>query len=951
MSREFGKRDKKVVKMSKDGLVEQNLATGEQERISQRGQDFNIRDGQAEPTGRTSGSGGRHEPTKPTRQADYRPTPDAPASGHPHVSEDFSSRSSDDRPRTSQEPPSTASTQKRSITEPSRYAQESSEHPAQSFSSDSAVPQNAPKQANTDTAQHNERAPTSEHRERLRVREGADSSAPSSTPKPKQRGTKYAQHFSQEAAQPDSQADTPAHQSPLSPAQMNVPSASDPAKPSRLQFGKEETTPGSDPSPDKKLNRARYKAESVNEKLEQAKEKLPQKRVLQKKRVYDEQKGKAKTKFQFEKQPLQRGEAKFKPPAIVRKPAAAVKSASGAAGRTVHGKLHQKIYQVEDENVGIKAAHRAEMLGEKGLRMSGRAVGKTYRFVKDAPYRTVAKLEKQAVKANVKFSYRKALAENPQLRSNVVSRFMQKQKIKRTYAKAAREAKKAGGKAAKKTGSVIGRAAKAVAGFVKRHPMVAGIVALIMLLLFFITTMLGSCSNMASGIMASVVTSSYVAEDADIDNAELAYSEWETDLLMEAQNAESSHPGYDEYKYEIDDVSHDPFELMAYLTAMYQDFQFADVQAALRQIFEEQYNLTFEPEVEIRTRTVTKYRSVYDDDGTYLGEEEYEDEEEYEWHILNVKLTSRSFSDVVAHKMNADQSEMFEVYMQTKGNRQYLINPFAFNWLPYVSDYYGWRVHPITGEKDYHKGIDIAVPAGTEILAGHDGVVTQAANAGGYGLVVTIENDKGLVSKYAHCSELLVSVGQEVKKGDVIAKVGSTGDSTGPHLHLEIIKNGQYLNPIFFGETGDDGSGRIPPGSPGGVDIPDYPGEPITDGDYAALIAEAEKHIGKPYVFGAKGPDKFDCSGFVSWALTHSGVKSISTNAQGLYNACTPVSAANVKPGDLIFFQGTYSTSNTVTHVGIYVGNGMMLHAGKPVQYTSINTNYWNKHFYAYGRY
>ncbi|MDL2218341.1 peptidoglycan DD-metalloendopeptidase family protein, partial [Christensenellaceae bacterium OttesenSCG-928-M15] len=260
--------------------------------------------------------------------------------------------------------------------------------------------------------------------------------------------------------------------------------------------------------------------------------------------------------------------------------------------------------------------------------------------------------------------------------------------------------------------------------------------------------------------------------------------------------------------------------------------------------------------------------------------------------------------------------------MRVKGNRQYSGSPFSFNWLPYVSDGYGYRVHPIHGGKDYHKAVDIAVGQGTEILAGHDGTVISAGDNGGYGLVVVLEGEDGLVTKYAHCSQLLVSSGQTVKMGDVIAKVGSTGDSTGPHLHFEVIKNEQYLNPLYFAITNDNGSSYIPPGSPGGVDIPDYPGAPMGNGSYAALMEEAQKHLGKPYVFGAKGPNSFDCSGFVCWSLSKSGVYQIATNAQGLYNACTPVSRANAQPGDLIFFTGTYNAGRPVTHVGIYIGNG-----------------------------
>lgn len=939
MSREFHGREKKVQKMTKDGLVEKNLSTGEEQRISMRGQDFDLKKEQPDAGGR----GGDHsEPAgrQHRQQAPPDREPDTSRTSSVTSEESRFSSSADDFRSTEQQ-----NTPHRQ----SRRAQDFSERPAHSMPEDgsqtipdvaapleTARASDAPPSAAADGG----RLPVSDTRAsrapdrpgRLRTEQSADSSAPSSSPK--QRGTKYSQRFAQEAAGTASEGDGTQVAEPA-----NAPTTASPAKSSRLQFDKNELPPGADAPADKKLRSAQHKADATGEKLERAREKLPTKKQIKVQRVYDEQKKKAKTKFQFEDAPRAPGEKLFKPPAIVSKPAAAVKGAAGAAALSARGKFHQKIHQVEDENVGVKAGHRAEMAGEAGLRMGKRAVGKTYRFVRDKPYRTVAKLEKEAMKANVKLSYRKALAENPQLKSNVISRFMQKRKIQRQYAKALRDAKKAG-ETAKKTGTVIGRAAKAVAGFVRRHPLGVGIVALILLLVFFLMSALGSCSNMASGVMSGVVTSSYVAEDADIDNAELAYTEWETDLQMRVNSAESDYPNYDEYRYNVDDISHDPFELIAYLTAVYQDFTYAEVQAVLQQIFEEQYQLTFTPEVEIRYRTET-----HTDPETG---EDYDVEVPYEWHILNITLTARSFSEVVSSRMSTDQAEMFEVYMQTKGNRQYLINPFGFNWLPYVSSYYGWRVHPISGEKDYHKGIDIAVAQGTEILAGHDGVVTQAGDAGGYGLVVVIEGDKGLVSKYAHCSELLVSAGQEVKKGDVIAKVGSTGNSTGPHLHLEILKNGQYLNPIFFGETGDDGSGRIPPGSPGGVEFPDYPGAPMGDGSYAALMEEAQKHLGKPYVFGAKGPDKFDCSGFVSWSLTHSGVKSIQTNAQGLYNACTPV--ADPQPGDLIFFHSTYSTSNTVTHVGIYIGNGQMIHAGKPVQYASIDTRYWREHFYAFGR-
>lgn len=296
-------------------------------------------------------------------------------------------------------------------------------------------------------------------------------------------------------------------------------------------------------------------------------------------------------------------------------------------------------------------------------------------------------------------------------------------------------------------------------------------------------------------------------------------------------------------------------------------------------------------------------------------------------------------------ELDAEEREMYNLYMQTKGNRQYIASPFDFDWIPLVTSYYGWRVHPVSGEKNYHKGIDIAVPTGTDILSGHDGTVTQAAfDADGYGWYIVVEGKDGLVSKYAHCDTLLAGIGQQVKKGEPIAKSGNTGTSTGPHLHLEVLKYGSYLNPLFFAESPDGGGVSEPV-------IPEDAGEPLGDGSFTALLYEAEKHLGKPYVFGASGPDTFDCSGFVCYVLNRSGTASVGrTSAQGLYNLCTPVSRDDAEPGDLIFFTGTYSTPSACSHVGIYVGGGTMIHAGKPVQYASINTRYWQEHFYAFAR-
>jgi cell wall-associated NlpC family hydrolase len=479
------------------------------------------------------------------------------------------------------------------------------------------------------------------------------------------------------------------------------------------------------------------------------------------------------------------------------------------------------------------------------------------------------------------------------------------------------------------------------------HPALMAALAVLLLLVFIIISAFSSCSNMGISGVGSVIASSYLAEDEAIDDAELVYTEWETDIQIRARSAASTHPGYDEYRYSIGDVSHDPFELMAYLTAVYQDFTQTEADAGLRDIFSRQYSLTYVPETEVRQRTETRV-----DPNTG---EVTQVTVSYEWHILNVRLAANSFTDIVYSQMDAEQRQIFDVLMVSKGNRQYVENVLGFNWLPYVSEYYGYRLNPQTGAKEYSNGIDIAAPSGTNILAGHDGTVISAGDSGGYGLTVMIKGKTPsggeLITRYSHCSQLLVTAGQSVAKGDVIAKVGSTGSGAGPRLYLEVIADGLHLNPLYFADTGDDGSSYTPPGSPGGPDIPAYPGAPMTDERFAAIMEEAKKHLGKPYVFGASGPSSFDCSGFVCYVLNHSGVKDVGrTSAQGLYNLCTPVSADNAKPGDLIFFKGTYSTSSTVTHVGIYIGNGMMINAGDPVKYADITTSYWQQHFYAFAR-
>ncbi len=730
---EFRAKEKKFHKMTRDGLVERGAASGEENRISGREQDFDL------------------------RQA--RDSPDS--------LEDLSAKA---------------------------------RHTRQQRPKDGDVPQAEPVE-DADASPLEDSQPE------------AHEDAPREEPREKsgKRHTRYQQKFSESSSASEAATEQP--------------------RTSKLQFAEDELPPD---APGKKLVKAQQKAERTARKLEQAEGSLPARRKLRLEVEPDAATGNAKRRLKFEKEVISQQEH-----IKGAKPLRPVKKGANAA----IGYAHKKIYENEHENVGIEAAHRTELVAEGGLRALNHRR-------KTAPYRKVSRLQKKTVKTRARAAYQQALHDNPQLRSNVFSRMWQKYRLKREYAKAARTARRTG-QAAGKTAAVTKKAGGAVGRFASRHPALCLMAALLFLIVVLIFSLFSSCSSIGTGGAGAIAASSYTAEDQDINNAELVYTEWETDLQMQIDNAEADHPGYDEYRYHVGNIGHNPFELIGFLTASYQAFQYEDIEAVLQEIFAEQYSLEFVEEVETRTRTETRT-----DPNTG---ETYEVEVTYEWRILNVNLTAKSFTDVIAART--------------------------------------------------------------------------------------------LTTKYAHCSELLVSAGQEVKQGDVIAKVGSTGDSTGPHLHLEVLVDGQYLNPLYFTDTGDHTGTSLIPGSAGGPEIPAYPGAPMGDGDYAALITEAQKHLGKPYVFGASGPNSFDCSGFVSYVLNQSGVASVGrSTAQGLFNMSTPVSRENAQPGDLIFFTGTYSAGTPVTHVGIYIGNGQMIHAGDPVQYANINTSYWTKHFYAFGR-
>lgn len=674
----------------------------------------------------------------------------------------------------------------------------------------------------------------------------------------------------------------------------------------------------------KKYEKAQKQVKKAERKLEKAQARLPTRRRVCLTGQDDSGAGKVRHRLHFEVEIIPENE---KPPLAER--------TMNAAGQTVTSmvslKIHQKIRENEQDNVGVEAVHKAESSAEHG---AGRYLRHRKHRLHEKPYREVHRAEKCMSAASADMAYQKLLMDKPELQKKAFSRWLQKRKLRQKYAAAAREA----AKGAQHTTNVLtatGQIIRALAQTVASRKTVIGIIAVGMLVMSMFGALFSSCSAMLTGVQSAIVSTCYVAEDSEINASELAYTELETDLQIAVDNTETDYPGYDEYRYSIGEIGHSPYELMGYLSAAYDDFTYAQVAGELSRLFGLQYELVREE--------VTETRTYIDEEGQ---------EQEYEWHVLKTTLSVKPLSEIIAVSLpSGGPADRYRVYMQTCGNRQCYGNPFDSAWISHVTSPYGYRIHSISGEKDLHRGIDIGAAEGRPILAVQDGRVVSAGDAVAYGLCVVIEGEDGYQSRYAHCSSLSVSAGQEVKRGDVIAAVGNTGTSTGAHLHLEVTHNGEYLNPYFYVDNG--GGGYLPGG--GAAQNPDFsrnPGDAMGDGSFAAMLEEAEKYLGFPYVWGGSSPStSFDCSGYVSWVVNHSGVGSVGRQtAQGLFNLCTPVSRADMQPGDLVFFTGTYSTANPVTHVGIYVGGGRMIHCGSPISYASIDGNYWSSKFYSGGR-
>ena len=495
--------------------------------------------------------------------------------------------------------------------------------------------------------------------------------------------------------------------------------------------------------------------------------------------------------------------AKQKPP---KKPGA-VKRLAHTAGHGVHGFVHGKLYEVEHENVGTEGAHRSELAAESVYRFGRRKLRKA---IREHPAKAVERAESEHIKATADYYYRKTVEEHPEMQDGgAVSRYLQKQKIKRQYAKQAREAARQTAKATEGTASVTGKLTEKVSAYIKEHP--GGLLLLLaaFLLLVVLQSCMSSLVTVGNGVAGAIGASTYAAEDADLLGAEAAYCALEDELQRYLDTYTRTHD-YDEYHFDLDTIEHDPYVLISMISALHEGaWTLDEVQGTLQDLFDRQYILTEDVVVEVRYRTVTRTDSEGND---------YDVEVPYNYYICYVTLENFNLSHVPVYMMSEEQLSMYALYMSTLGNR-----PDLFPSSGYIGKY-------ITNRPPEHE-----VPE-------------------------------------------------------------------------------SYLD----------------------------------DETFAAILKEAEKYLGFPYVWGGSSPStSFDCSGFVSYVYNQCGWSFGRLGAQGLYNICSRTSSP--RPGDLVFFVGTYDTAG-ISHVGIYVGDGWMLHCGDPISYANLNSSYWQSHLYAYGR-
>ncbi len=564
----------------------------------------------------------------------------------------------------------------------------------------------------------------------------------------------------------------------------------------RLRFTKEERA-------DPHLKKAIYKADIAADKAEKAQKKITKKKIVKKERTTDSKTGKQVVRLHFEEVEKNKLPSKLEH-AVKKVPVGAL-----------HANIHRQIRETEEDNVGVESAHKLEEVGERSVRI----VSSANRSRKLRPYKRARVAEKKLEKANVNALYQKYRRENPTLHTNPMSRYQQKQALKKQYVRMRSEwMRKESSQATKATKTVVKATARIVSKvttFVAANSKVILVMGIIIVIIMVLLSFFSSVMMLFQGGSSYIATTTYPSKDADMLAAESAYAQMEANIQSELDYYEEEHQGYDEYHYELDTISHNPYVLISILTVLHQEFIIADVQDTLELLFNLQYILMEEVTIEVRYREET---ITWVDEMGIMQTETFQ--VCYDYKICTITLENRDLSHLPVEIMNEEQLSFFAVYMKTLGNRP------------------------------------------------------------------------------------------------------------------DLFPTEDYPNAVVPGEYTDY----------------EIPSDALDDATFAAMIREAEKYLGFPYVWGGASPStSFDCSGFVSWVINHSGWNVGRRTAQGLLDICTPVAMSNVKPGDLIFFKATYKTPGA-SHVGIYVGGGMMIHCGDPISYASINTTYWQEYFYCFGR-
>ena len=457
--------------------------------------------------------------------------------------------------------------------------------------------------------------------------------------------------------------------------------------------------------------------------------------------------------------------------------------------------VHGKISENEKDNSGLEAAHKTEEAVEDITRFN-----RLYRRDKNVRRRRkYEKAKKYEFQAGKDFAYRKYLEENPEMQKKLLRKRLQKERIKKEYAKQFRKRVKEAEKGAavfRETEKQTVLIASKIIEVIREHAVGFGIATFMGLFFMLITTMISSCGAMLGSGGSEFMAGAYQSLPADIDACEDSFKLKEMYLQNDIDNTETNYPNYDEYVYDLGHIGHNPFTLVNYLSAVFMQFTASNAETEIQSLFDEMYVLTFTPSEETRTRIVTTTTP-----GDMPGEDIItEEEEEYTVSIMTVKLTVKPLEQIVNERLtgNDEAISLYEAYGSTHGLLQRFWSPVDLDWMNRISCYYGYRVHPITGDNQFHRGLDIAIPEGTELHAAMDGTVTTATYDDSYGNYVVITDENGYQTKYAHMQSLCVTEGQIVTHGDTIGYSGNTGGSTGPHLHLECLAGGEHYNPIFY---------------------------------------------------------------------------------------------------------------------------------------------------------